>query len=62
LSSLRRLCHADRGQRTELVLVLADHRAERVTEALNEIYSQVEAKLDPVLHEFQARSLDPEEW
>jgi hypothetical protein len=41
---------------------LADHRAERVTEALNEIYSQAEAKLDPVLHELQARSLDPEEW
>jgi hypothetical protein len=41
---------------------LADHRAERVTEALNEFYSQVEAKLDPVLHELQARSLDPEEW
>lgn len=41
---------------------VAHHRDEQVTRQLNEVYSEVAAKVDPVLDELQARSLGPEEW
>jgi predicted transcriptional regulator len=33
-----------------------------VTERLNEVYSRQDAKLDPVLHRAQLRSVDKESW
>jgi metal-responsive CopG/Arc/MetJ family transcriptional regulator len=45
-----------------VAVYVAQHRDEHVTAKLNEIYSEVEAKVDPVLAELQTRSLGPEEW
>jgi len=44
-----------------LARLLAEHDA-KVTEQLNQVYSQEDSALDPVLGELQFRSLAPEEW
>lgn len=40
------------------------HRSEGVTARLNEVYGEVESKLDPALGEMQAQSIESEdgEW
>ena len=45
-----------------VAVYVAQHRDEHVTAKLNEIYSEGEARVDPVLAELQTRSLGPEEW
>ncbi len=40
---------------------VANRRATEVTKRLNEVYSEVEAKLDPVLARIQRKSL-PRDW
>ena len=38
------------------------HKNDRVTEVLNEIYSQESSLLDPALHSMQSASFPDEEW
>jgi metal-responsive CopG/Arc/MetJ family transcriptional regulator len=47
---------------TALASFLEEHDERNVTERLNKLYSQQEAKLDPVLAELQFRALPPEDW
>jgi metal-responsive CopG/Arc/MetJ family transcriptional regulator len=41
---------------------LQEHHEEGVTEALNTIYKDVRAQLDPVLQQVQTRSLPRDDW
>ena len=41
---------------------LQDHHEERVTDALNTIYGDIRAQLDPVLQHMQTRSLPQDDW
>ena len=41
---------------------LQEHREEGVTDALNTIYGDVQAYLDPVLQSVQTRSLPQDDW
>lgn len=41
---------------------LQEHHEEGVTEALNTIYEDIRAQLDPVLQQVQTRSLPRDDW
>ena len=41
---------------------LQDHHEEGVTDALNTIYGDIRAQLDPVLQRVQTRSLPQDDW
>lgn len=41
---------------------VAQHRAETVTARLNELYGEVEARLDPALEALQASSVAEDPW
>ena len=43
-------------------IFVAQHRRERVREALEAVYGSQESGLDPVLAQMQAMSLPKEEW
>lgn len=45
-----------------ILAYLEERRGERITQALNEIYSEDSSKLDPVLAQMQYLSLAQEEW
>lgn len=47
---------------TAVAEFISKHRADRVTERLNEIYAHEDSSLPPSLINFQADSLAPEEW
>ncbi len=48
--------------RTALEEYMQRHGSERITERLNEIYSQEESSLDPALERVQFETIDPEDW
>jgi hypothetical protein len=41
---------------------LGRQQTDAITERLNEVYSRLDAKLDPVLNDAQMASLDRESW
>ena len=41
---------------------LDNHRADEVTSALNEVYADYEAAVDPLLDQLQVRELPKEDW
>jgi hypothetical protein len=47
---------------TTIAAFLARCRTSRITERLNEIYSEEPAKLDPALHSAQIISLESDSW
>ena len=48
--------------RRALRAYLEEHGADGVTEKLNEIYSQADSSMDPVLELLEVASLDRESW
>lgn len=48
--------------RTALEEYMERHRADRITERLNEIYSQEDSSIDPVIERLQFETLDSEDW
>lgn len=48
--------------RTALQEYMERHRADRITERLNEIYSQEDSSLDPAIERLQSETFDPEDW
>lgn len=47
---------------TALRHYLEDHRGERITERLDEIYGAVSEGLDPAIARLQSRSLPEDDW
>jgi len=47
---------------TALAEFLERRRTNKITERLNEIYSEAPAKVDPALHSAQLKSLESESW
>ncbi|HEX8682718.1 MAG TPA: hypothetical protein VF707_10425 [Ardenticatenaceae bacterium] len=47
---------------TALAAYVEEHHEEYVTERLNQLYSEEDSSLDPVMQQLQARSLPHEEW
>ena len=41
---------------------LEGHREDRVTQRLDEVYSEVDSRLDPMLQELQIRSIPSGDW
>ncbi len=41
---------------------LEGHREDRVTQRLDEVYSEVHSRLDPMLQELQIRSIPTGDW
>jgi predicted transcriptional regulator len=47
---------------TAIADFLQRQQTDTVTERLNEVYSQLQAKVDPLLHRAQLSSLDKDSW
>lgn len=47
---------------TAVAQFVARHQGDEVTRKLNEVYGQVEARLDPVLEELQQRAIGRGDW
>lgn len=45
-----------------LIEFMRERRDERITELLNQVYSETESSLDEDVRQLQATSLPPEEW
>ena len=48
--------------RTALEEYMERHRTDRITERLNEIYSEEDSSLDPAFERLQFENLDSEDW
>jgi hypothetical protein len=42
--------------------MIESHEDNEVSRSLNEVYSQIDSSLDPVLMQMQLTALDPEDW
>lgn len=66
-SRAERFAHNHKMSRSALFTIAVDeyiqrHRQDNITQKLNEVYSEEESSLDPVVHELQMLSLPKEDW